>query len=221
MSRSYWRRAQGGKAQFKEAYERQPTPDQELRPLVTPNASLAGPRPSASGHDRRVDAPRDRSRRGAASFPGPEHLEIHQRRDAFQAVTLCGDLRQPRINIKETRGSIRHVCVPPPNSQVNQSNPDSPRGFWRRPVLYSGVDKFHVLASPVRGARILYFSAISFQCTCPDVHYLRFLSRENRRSKTVNARAGFRELNDAFRTTLTGGILLFSARIIAKGAAFQ
>ena len=41
------------------------------------------------------------------------------------------------------------------------------------------------------------------------------MTEDSERSRQI------RELNDAFRTTLTGGIVLFSAGIIAKGAEFQ
>ena len=41
------------------------------------------------------------------------------------------------------------------------------------------------------------------------------MTEDSERSRRI------RELNNAFRTTLTGGIVLISAGIIAKGAAFQ
>jgi hypothetical protein len=34
---------------------------------------------------------------------GPEHLEINQSGDAFKAIALCGNIREPRIDVKEPR----------------------------------------------------------------------------------------------------------------------
>ena len=46
---------------------------------------------------------------------GAEQLKINEGYNAFQAVSLGRNFRQPRINVKKSRGAISRVCVPPPN----------------------------------------------------------------------------------------------------------
>jgi hypothetical protein len=51
----------------------------------------------------------------------PEQLEIHERSQPSEAIALRRDLRQTRINVKESRRSVRLASVPPPHDEMNRS----------------------------------------------------------------------------------------------------
>ena len=54
---------------------------------------------------------------------------------------------------KKSRGSIGHVCVPPPHDRLNQLNPDLPRGFWRCPARRPSAEGYEEQAAATEGCR--------------------------------------------------------------------